>query len=78
MLTRTTSYNFTLVAVAILLLTGCAGTGPKTIPRDRFDYSAAISNSWKDQMLLNMVKIRYAGFCGRCLSHQSVCSGRRG
>jgi len=60
MLTRTTSYNFTLVAVAILLLTGCAGIGPKTIPRDRFDYSAAISNSWKDQMLLNMVKIRYA------------------
>jgi hypothetical protein len=42
------------------LLVGCAGIGPKTIPRDRFDYSEAISNSWQNQMLLNMVKLRYA------------------
>ena len=50
----------TLGTVAILFLVGCAGIGPKTIPRDRFDYASAISNSWKKQMLLNMVKIRYA------------------
>lgn len=34
--------------------------GPATIPRDRFDYAAAISDSWKNQMLLNLVKSRYA------------------
>jgi hypothetical protein len=50
----------TLGTVAILFFVGCAGIGPKTIPRDRFDYASAISNSWKRQMLLNMVKIRYA------------------
>ena len=38
---------------------GCAGIGPQTIPRDRFDYVSAISDSWKRQTLLNLVKTRY-------------------
>jgi len=44
---------------AMLLLSGCAGIGPLTVSRDRFDYTSAISDSWKHQMLFNMVKIRY-------------------
>ena len=43
-----------------MLLYGCAGFGPSTVSRDRFDYTEAISDSWKHQMLLNMIKIRYA------------------
>lgn len=39
---------------------GCSGIGPKTVARDRFDYVSAISESWKRQTLLNLVKIRYA------------------
>ena len=47
------------LVTAMALMSGCAGIGPSTIPRDRFDYTAAISDSWKSQMLFNMVKIRY-------------------
>ncbi|MBP1599379.1 MAG: hypothetical protein H6Q05_4756, partial [Acidobacteria bacterium] len=43
---------------ALLLLCACTGIGPLTVSRDRFDYTAAISDSWKRQMLFNMVKIR--------------------
>jgi hypothetical protein len=42
-----------------LWLAGCAGMGPGTVPRDRFDYINAISDSWKRQMLLNLLKVRY-------------------
>jgi hypothetical protein len=38
---------------------GCSSIGPKTIPRDRFEYSGSISESWKRQTLLNIVKLRY-------------------
>lgn len=43
-----------------LLLAGCAGVGPPTIVRDRFDYVTTISDSWKRQTLLNLLKVRYA------------------
>jgi len=45
---------------ALLLLGGCAAVGPPTITRDRFDYVTTISESWKRQMLLNLMKVRYA------------------
>lgn len=49
-----------VAAVMALALTGCAGIGPGRVTRDRFDYVAAISDSWKQQMLLNLLKVRYS------------------
>ena len=50
----------TLLLVMVLAITACTHIGPKTVTRDRFDYNTAISDSWKEQTLLNIVKIRYA------------------
>jgi hypothetical protein len=51
--------NFLLAVFLLLSVTGCASIGPGTVPRDRFDYITAISDSWKSQMLFNLVKLRY-------------------
>ncbi len=48
-----------LLLLPIFAVTGCASMGPGSVTRDRFDYSEAVGESWKTQMLLNLVKLRY-------------------
>ncbi len=48
-----------VLLTGLLSWSGCSSLGPKTIPRDRSDYSASVSDSWKRQSLLNIVKLRY-------------------
>ena len=55
------SWNIAVLMLLFLLITvtGCHSIGPRTVPRDRFEYSCSISESWKRQTLLNIVKLRY-------------------
>ena len=56
------TWRFKLLVATFILgfLNGCASIGPETVARDRFGYADALSESWKRQMLLNVVKVRYA------------------
>jgi hypothetical protein len=47
------------VPLSLVALSGCSGIGPGTVGPSRFDYTAALGDSWKQQMLINMVKLRY-------------------
>ncbi|MFC1688075.1 hypothetical protein ACFL07_00260 [Pseudomonadota bacterium] len=49
-----------LTAVGLgLLLASCGSYGPKTMDRDQINYGNSIGDTWKNQMLANIVKIRF-------------------
>lgn len=49
-----------LLPLLCFFLPSCAMRGgPKRLVPDRFNYAAAITTSWKEQMLTNLVKLRY-------------------
>lgn len=49
-----------ILALGLLsLTTGCASVGPAAVPQARFDYNRAVARSWDEQLLLNLVRLRY-------------------
>ncbi|MCG6947312.1 MAG: hypothetical protein LJE93_00125 [Acidobacteria bacterium] len=53
--------RYVALATTIVVLTaGCTSFGPEVVERDNFDYADAMREAWKEQMLFNMVGLRYA------------------
>jgi hypothetical protein len=48
----------------VLFATGCLHPrlGPQSLPRDRSLYGISLADSWKEQTLLNIVKVRYVDY----------------
>lgn len=54
-------YTRTLCVLAIfLLMEGCGTIGPKKLPGDQFDFNSAINEASSEQLLLNLVRLRYS------------------
>jgi len=60
--------------LGLLAGSGCKSIGPSTVQRDRLHYSAAVADSRKEQLLLNIVRTRY-GDAPAFLEVASVVAG---
>jgi hypothetical protein len=48
-----------LLVIGVVVLSACTSIGPQRLESDNTAYNDALGEAWKQQMLLNMVKLRY-------------------
>ena len=51
--------RFLSVMLLTALFTACSSVGPKSINRDQLDYGQSIGQNWKNQLLANLVRLRF-------------------
>ncbi len=57
---KKSGFRSLVVFVAVCgMLAGCSSYGPKSMNRDQLDYGNSIGENWKNQMLSNIVKMRF-------------------
>jgi hypothetical protein len=52
-------WTFGIVLSFLAAVAGCTSFGPANMQRDRFEFNGAVARSWKEQTLLNIVRVRY-------------------
>jgi hypothetical protein len=52
-------WKLAILLTALLLLSSCNTVGPQAVDGARVEYNSAIANSWNEQLLLNLVRMRY-------------------
>ena len=52
--------GWSVSVAALVFLSGCSGVGPRQLDTDQMNYASALGEGLKRQMLLNMVRLRYA------------------
>lgn len=57
-----TSQLLILMSCVLILAPGCTRVGPDMMPVDRFDYTSAVADSWNEQVLMNIVRLRYSAW----------------
>ncbi len=58
--TTTTSWYLIAVLLVSTCVGGCGSVGPRTVPQDQFNYNGAIADAAHEQILLNLIRLRYA------------------
>lgn len=48
-----------VLLTVIATVVACSSVGPRTVPQDQFNYNAAIAESSQQQLLVNLVRLRY-------------------
>ena len=48
-----------LCLLVVLVLSACTTVGPRTVQRDQVDYANALSTAQQEQLLHNIVRLRY-------------------
>jgi hypothetical protein len=56
---RNHTFIISFLIMLCLSLSACGRFGPRQIPRDSFNYNASIARSSNEQMLINLVRLRY-------------------
>ena len=51
--------QLTMLTLTILLISGCGSFGPRTIDTDQLNYGHSVGDAWKNQMLANIVRMRF-------------------
>jgi len=59
MIERMIQARIFLLCLIVLSVSACSSLGPRRISPDRFNYNDAIASSSNEQMLLNIVRLRY-------------------